>query len=267
MSDAIVRSEATLSRPDADLTYDDTGRGPVLLYAHGVFMSRAEDERLGVMDWSPVIARGNRLVRYDARGHGRSTGRPVALDYSFAHLADDLLAMADHVQPHAPIRAAGASMGAATLLHAVVRNPDRFERLILIIPPTAWAARRAQASAYSAQADVVAQAGKDALVAAMRNIPAPPALADCPGWPLLPDVTEALLPSVMRGIGSSDLPDTDALARLQHPALLLTWSEDPVHPTATAEQLHGLLPNSRLHIATTPQDLTDWPTHIAEFLA
>ena len=39
-------------------------------------------------------------------------------------------------------------MGVGTLLHAVTRQPERFRRLAPVIPPTAWAARAAQAGDY-----------------------------------------------------------------------------------------------------------------------
>jgi 3-oxoadipate enol-lactonase len=107
-----------------------------VLYAHGAFLSRAEDDRLGLPDWSALLAHGRRLVRYEARGHGESTGRATAADYHYPNQGSDLLAIAAEAQP------------------------ERFEQTVLIISPTAWADRRAQAAAYLAQADQVAQAGR-----------------------------------------------------------------------------------------------------------
>jgi len=39
-------------------------------------------------------------------------------------------------------------MGTGTVLHAVVKAPGRFERLVLTAPPTTWEARAAQAEIY-----------------------------------------------------------------------------------------------------------------------
>ena len=99
-------------------------------------------------------------------------------------------------------------MGTATLLHAVLLAPDRFDRLVLTCPPTAWASRAAQAGVYRAGALFVERNGKEAFVRGMRAQPRPPVLAEAPVGPV--DIDEALLPSVMRGAASSDLPATRA---------------------------------------------------------
>ncbi|WP_052314576.1 alpha/beta fold hydrolase [Nocardia thailandica] len=257
----------TTSRPGVDLAFDEAGTGSVALYAHGAFLSRAEDDRLGHVILREALPPGLRLVRYDARGHGLSGGRAVADDYLYERLGEDLLAVADRVQPESPIVGMGASMGAASLLQAAVRRPDRFTRLVLIIPPTAWEARSAQAESYLAQADLVERAGKAAMGAAMGAMPAPPALAEAGAWPIVPDVADAVLPSVMRGMGRSDLPGRSELARLPHPTLILGWVGDPVHPVETAEQLAELLPGGRAVIAASPADRATWRARIAEFLS
>ncbi|MEU3726274.1 alpha/beta hydrolase, partial [Streptomyces sp. NPDC031705] len=131
----------------AELVYDDAGSGPAAVYAHGGFVSQGVEERMGLFDWAPVLAAGRRLVRYDARAHGRSTGEPVAGDYTYASLADDLLALLDHLGLAEPAAAIGASMGCGTVLHAAVRAPARFSRLGLLIPPTEWETRAANSRA------------------------------------------------------------------------------------------------------------------------
>ena len=51
------------------------GTGPVVVALHGLSSSRAAERTAGFFDWSPVARAGRPLVRYDARAHGRSTGR------------------------------------------------------------------------------------------------------------------------------------------------------------------------------------------------
>ena len=79
-------------------------------------------------------------------------------------------------------------------------------------------------------------------------------------------LADELLPSVLRGAAASDLPPTDAIARLDHRSLVLAWVGDPGHPESTAERLHELLPNSELLVARKLDDLFTWSATIADFL-
>ena len=135
---------------------------------------------------------------------------------------------------------------------------------MLTCPPTAWATRVAQADVYRAGATFAERNGKAAFVAGMRALPPPPVLAELPETPV--DIDEALLPTVLRGAASSDLPTPDAIGALRIPTLLLAWDGDPGHPVATAERLHALLAGSELHVARTPRELRTWGARTARFL-
>ncbi len=82
----------------------------------------------------------------------------------------------------------------------------------------------------------------------------------------LVDVDEALLPSLLRGAASSDLPAPEQIAAIRTPTLLLAWDGDPGHPVSTAERLHELIPDSALHVARTPAELRTWSDRTADFL-
>jgi pimeloyl-ACP methyl ester carboxylesterase len=258
-----------LDRPGARIAFSLEGAaaGRAVVAAHGLTASRAVDDDRGVFDWSPLGTAG-RLIRFDARGHGRSTGAPVPDDYTWRSLADDLLALVDEVSPDEPVDAVGASMGTATILWAATLRPDRFRRLVLTIPPTAWATRAAQAEGYEIGARTIERRGLATWLRAAAAQPQTPILAEG-GWPRggAPDVTEELLPSVLRGAALSDLPAPDALATLPHPALVLPWTTDPGHPVGTAERLVELLPAATLEVATTPEAIRGWGRRVAAFLA
>ncbi|MFI7586766.1 alpha/beta fold hydrolase [Spongisporangium articulatum] len=256
-----MSSEHTLAVPGATLSYEENGSGPVVVQAHGMLSSRAAELDLG-LDFSPLAAT-HTLVRYDARGHGASTGRPEPDDYRWSNLATDLLALVDTVD--GPVDAIGASMGTATILTAAVRRPEAFRRLVLVIPPTAWEGRAAQRDAYEAGADVVEQQGLAAFAEGMQGLELPPVVAELGATPAV-EVPETLLPSLMRGAARSNLPDLQTLAGLQHPVLLLPWIDDPVHPLSTAEKLAATLPDARLHMATSAADVRAWPQLVADFL-
>lgn len=249
----------------AELAYEVAGEGPLAVYAHGGLAGRAAEDRMGLFDWRPVPDAGQRLVRYDARAHGRSTGEPVDSDYTYPSLADDLLALLDHLGAAGPVAGMGASMGCGTVLHAAVRAPGRFSRLVLLIPPTAWTTRQAYARGNREAADGIEREGTDAWLAAKGRQPRPAVVADVP--PVPPTPPERLLPSVLRGLALSDLPSPAALTALRRPALILAWADDPGHPLPTARTLADLLPRAELHVATTRADIRTWGERIAEHLA
>jgi 3-oxoadipate enol-lactonase len=146
-------------------------------------------------------------------------------------------------------------MGVGTLLHAVARHPERFRRLALVTPPTAGAARAAQADGYRELAELAEKQGRGHFAAAMAAAPPLPLLA-AGGWTSSPaDVDSANLPAVLRGAAATDLPSAAIMAAIEQPVLLLPWIDDPSHPVAAAERLHKVLPHSILHVVRTPDDL------------
>ncbi|MGR6971183.1 alpha/beta fold hydrolase [Streptomyces cynarae] len=251
-----------------DLAYESTGEGPLAVHAHGLLLSRQAEADLGLFGWAAVEALpGRRFVRYDARGHGESGDRPHADDYTYPRFADDLLALMDHLDGGRPVAGMGGSLGCATVLTAAVRAPERFDRLVLMIPPTAWETRPAQAELYRGLADVTEKEGMEGFAAALAGAPVPESLVGAPGYPpRSPGAHPGTLPALLRGAAASDLPAREEIARLAQPALVLTWSGDPGHPVSTAEQLAELLPDARLHVSHDPTDIATWDERIADFL-
>jgi pimeloyl-ACP methyl ester carboxylesterase len=258
-------ADLVLSRVGAELAYQVEGDGPFLGYSHGVLLSRAAEESLGVLDLE-ALAAGRRLLRYDARGHGRSTGRPLALDYTWPSLADDLLAMADLGGP-GPVDWAGGSMGTGTLLWAAVRRPARFRRLVLTIPPTTGETRAGAAGMYETWAKMIEADGKAPWAAGMAQFARPAIFETADSFRIDADVSEELLPSVLRGAATTDLPPAEALAAIEHPTLVLSWDTDPVHPVSTAEYLAATMPHATLRVSETIEDVRGWAARIEEFLS
>lgn len=247
--------------PGAELDWElsDEGGAPVV-QLHGLTSSRYRDRLLGV-DLGLGLS-GTRLLRYDARGHGRSTGRAVPEDYGWDALAHDLLALLDHVFPGEAVHGVGPSMGCGTLLHAIALDPGRFRGLTLVVPATAWETRAARAAEYRASADVVEQQGFETFAALGALAPRPPATI---GSPITqPDVPKELLPTLFRGAALTDLPPRAVVARVAVPTTVMAWVDDPAHPVSSAEAIAGLVPGSRLVLARTPQDVAQWPAMLHE---
>jgi 3-oxoadipate enol-lactonase len=67
------RLSGTLDIAAGSLSFDvRAGSGPTVVALHGLGASRATDAASEILDWSSVATRRRRLLRYDARGHGRS---------------------------------------------------------------------------------------------------------------------------------------------------------------------------------------------------
>lgn len=90
-----MSGDSLYTTPDgATIAYELAGRGRPVGYAHGVLLSRAAVRGLELFDIDAVAA-GRRLLTYDQRGHGHSSGRAVAEDYRFERAATDLPGLLD----------------------------------------------------------------------------------------------------------------------------------------------------------------------------
>lgn len=252
----------------ATLHYDvRDGTGPTVIALHGLGSSRANDVASKIFDWSPAISSERRLVRYDARGHGQSAvAHATPEDFTWPRLAEDLLDLLEVVSPNEPVDALGVSMGVGTLLHAVVRAPERFRRLALALPPTAWDTRAAQREVYLQMATMIEAHGAAALKDAVAAAPPLPLLAEG-GWVLPPfDIVEDVMAIVLRGSAMTDLPDPEALTTIRQPVLLRPWVNDPAHPLSTAERLAELIPNASIDAMTTAAQVQALTGQVAQFL-
>lgn len=252
-----------------DLSGDRPERGLDLVWGHGLTSSMASEDQLGLFDWSAIRA-SNRVLRYDARGHGLSGSSPEATDLSWRSLAEDQLALADHLGIGNYV-AAGASMGCATALHVAVSASDRVGGLVLVIPPTAWDTRATQIGAYSVMAELLEAGDHATLLAGAAASPSPDPFADDPRWKarfpeLLQREDPARLARVFRGAAIADLPTPDEIATIDVPTLILAWTGDPGHPVTTAARLQELMVGSELVLATTSDGLGTWTGRVQRFL-
>lgn len=250
-----------------------SGSGAPMLWGHGLMGSVESEQRLGWFGWESPPA-GIQLIRYDARGHGASHASHTAESYRWPSLADDMLALADAFGAKRFI-AGGASMGCVTALSAALKAPERVRGLVLVFVPNLWEARPAQARSYRISAAKGRILGGKALAWLMsRNMPErlPPwlPLAQPSAIPILRfgigRLKARTLWHLLRGAAHSNLPAREALSTIAViPAAILTWTGDPAHPLAMAEEVHRLLPRSELFIARNHEDFLTFPARIAAF--
>jgi pimeloyl-ACP methyl ester carboxylesterase len=100
-------------------------RGTPVVLIHG----HSADLRL----WEPqvpvLLGAGYRVVRYDVRGHGRSSA--PATGYDWEHYLADLRALLDHLRVERA-HLAGISMGGAIALQLALEEPGRVASLTLL---------------------------------------------------------------------------------------------------------------------------------------
>jgi 3-oxoadipate enol-lactonase len=211
-----------------------TGVGePVTVFAHGLAGDIAGTRPLG----SAVLGR---RVFFQFRGHGRSAAPPGP--WSFADLAEDLRAVADH---------AGAT-------RALAETPDRFERIVLYLPAPLDGVRPAAAKVRLARLLAALESGHAAAVAAAVEPELPNAARNTPaGWSYLRQRVEqlqndGLAPELETLWREPALADESALRAFRGRALVIGCAGDELHPTAVAERLADLLPDARLHLYDRP---------------
>lgn len=108
---------------DTALFHVESGRGDAVVLAHAIGM----DHRMWD-DLASRLAAGHRVIRFDARGHGRS---PVPKrPYSLEGMAEDAVALLDKLGI-AKAHWVGLSMGGMIGMAFALEHPDRLGRLVL----------------------------------------------------------------------------------------------------------------------------------------
>jgi pimeloyl-ACP methyl ester carboxylesterase len=213
------------------LHYDDSqsgSRADPLLLLHG--LTGTHDDWQHVFDLAALAARA-RVIRPDARGHGRSTNPSGA--FTFARCARDVVELLDHLAIER-VRAVGVSLGAKTLLHLATMAPSRIAVMVLVsatprFPEATRALFRAAAAAPRSEDEWALMRANhpqgDAAIRALWSLPA--RLAD--------DASEMHLGS-------------ERLALVQAPTLLVAGDRDPLYPIELAVELYRHIPQASLYV-------------------
>lgn len=256
-----------------DLAVRQRGEGMPLVWGHSLMGSVWTEDMAGLIDWD-AVAHHAEVVRYDARGHGKSAGTTEPRDYRWETLARDMLAIAESVATAGGADRyvlGGISMGAATALEAAVQQPERVAGLILTLPPTAWDTRPRQAAIYQRMSWISGLLGT-APYRLLDWLPKPSsdnsfsrlALATVKG---LARANSRYMQATLKGAALSDLPPRSVLETLEVPTLILAWEGDKAHPVSTAEALAESLPDVHGLYITNPYDPPDWTQQMVEFMA
>jgi pimeloyl-ACP methyl ester carboxylesterase len=228
------------------------GRGPALVWTHSLFHPIDVEEKTPLGPMLSAIE-GRRVIRYDARGQGRSDPGADALAHRWDRLGRDLIEVATALDAKSCVLA-GASMGAVASVFAALEGGLDVRAMVLVLPPTAWATRPRQADMYRAILRLLERLGLPAVIRTFEQY-----LTDKTMTPGFEDAREALLENlrrfepeslakILRASAESDLAPPETLRRLSMPCLIVAVEGDPGHPRSTAETLAEHLPNASLEV-------------------
>jgi 3-oxoadipate enol-lactonase len=201
---------------------------PVTVFAHGLTNSCNE-----LAMFTPMLP--GTAVRFCFRGHGHSDV-PEPGHYRFADFARDLETVAD---AYGASRAVGTSLGAGAITHLLGERPDRFERIVFLLP---------------AALDVpLASHEKDDLF-------------------LWQDMTpQGVARAVREVVRDVAIPDRELLRAVTAPVLLICREGDSIHPAELGRVLADLLPNDELVMLGSEEELVaaipDLVRRISAFLS
>lgn len=233
-----------LDRPEGALEYLVTGSGqPVTVFGHGL---------AGSIDTTRPFGSGvtGTKVFMHFRGHGASAA-PETSPWGYASLARELDDMARHV---GATQALGVSMGAGALCHLLEETPDRFERLVLVIPAVLDRPREdAAMQRLLDMGDAVDARDREGLAefllaeqpADKREDPAVRHWCEQQARVL---VGTPVARALRRLPHDKPMADRRALTRVTAPTLVLAQADDEAHPVWVAEEIAALVPGARLEV-------------------
>jgi 3-oxoadipate enol-lactonase len=228
----------------------DGGGEPVTVFAHGLTNSCRELAML------TGLIRGTK-VRFDFRGHGHSGA--LATGFSFADLASDLETVAS---AYGATRAVGTSLGAGAICHLLCDRPDRFERMVLLLPAGLDRPFR-HPERFLRYADALETLPLNQAVDRIIEDPDRVAVyarspwlreVDRATWAELADPA-ALGRAIREIVVDYPVRDRELLRRVEAPVFLIAREGDVIHPAWLARILDGLFPHSELVMLDDEADM------------
>jgi pimeloyl-ACP methyl ester carboxylesterase len=232
---------AELVTEDAVLHVEVDGDGsPVTILGHGLSNSCRE-----LAMFTPLVP--GTKVRFCFRGHGHSSSPERG--YRFADFARDFDAVA---RAYGGTNAFGTSLGAGAICHLIEEEPDRFEKLLFLLP-AGIDLEFQHKDRMLRTAELIDGHSREEAIELLLNDPE--RLAGYLDYPFLRDLDQQLVadinpigvPRAIREvIEDHPIKDRERLRDVTAPTLIIAREGDPIHPMVVAEILAELLPNAEL---------------------
>lgn len=232
---------AELQTEDATLHVEVDGDGsPVTVLAHGLTNSCRELAML-----TPMVP--GTKIRFCFRGHGHSSSPERG--YRFSDFARDVDSVA---AAYGAENACGTSLGAGAITHLIAHAPDRFAKLVLLLPagldgPFQYRERMLR-TAHLID-------GKSIQEAVRAILEDPDRVANYDRFPFLREFDRQNLenlntigvPRAIREIIEDwPLRDRRDLRQVSAPTLIIAREGDPIHPAEVGRILADVMPNAEL---------------------
>ena len=240
-----------LRTDDATLYCEVDGTGaPVTVVAHGLSNNRNE---LAV--FTPMLP--GTTVRFDFRGHGRTVTAPDAR-FRFEDFARDVDAVAEAFGATVAI---GTSLGAGALGNLVCRDPDRFERMVWLLPAGLDMPFPLRGRYHELAGGLEGKTPTEALETIMRDPARVAERIETPWhWEIERvlwehDDFDALARAIHGVVEDWPIPDRELLRAVDIPTLIVGMEGDEIHPVELARLLADLLPDAALVVLQGQEDL------------
>jgi 3-oxoadipate enol-lactonase len=223
---------------------------PVTVFAHGLTNSCVE-----LAAFTPMLA--GTKIRFCFRGHAHSD-TPEQGHYRFADFASDVDAVAAH---YGATRAVGTSLGAGAITHLLGDTPDRFERIVFILP-AALDVPLGDYERFDRIADLLETLPTDEaiaqIVAGNGHVDAydeKPWLRELDMF-LWQDLNAVGVARAIRDVTRDvAIADRELLRKVDAPTLLICQEGDELHPVALGEVLVDVMPNAELIVIGSEDEL------------
>jgi len=241
---------------DVTLHVEVDGEGePVTVFAHGLTNSCRE-----LAPFTPAL--GGTAVRFCFRGHGHSS-TPTS-GYGFDDLAADLEAVA---RAYGATNAVGTSVGAGAIMKLLEADPDRFDRIVMLLPASLDVPFPDPAR-FDAIAGILEAYPRDEAIE--RILAMTPQRYERAPWLreldllLWADLNTVGVARAIREVTRDvSISDRELLRKVSAPVLLICREGDSIHPAELGRVLHDLFPSSELlTIASEDELLRSIPTLI-----
>ncbi|MGZ5299856.1 MAG: alpha/beta fold hydrolase [Actinomycetota bacterium] len=236
---------------DATLHVEIDGSGdPVTVFAHGLTNSSQE-----LAAFTPSLA--GTKVRFDFRGHGCSSV-PGAGAYRFVDFARDLDAVATE---YGATRAVGTSLGAGAITHLIAREPDRFERIVFLLP-AALDRPLSDHDDFDRTAAFLETLPREEAIDAILSSTGRAQVYEQAPWlrefdmllwqDINPVGVARAIREVIRDVATTD---RELLRRVEAPTMIICREGDSIHPAELGRVLAQLMPNTELIVLPGEEEL------------
>jgi pimeloyl-ACP methyl ester carboxylesterase len=251
---------------DVRLHVEVDGEGaPVSILAHGLMNSCRELAAL-----TPLVP--GTKVRFCFRGHGHSSSPERG--YRFADFARDVSAVAD---AYDAAIAFGTSLGAGAIGHLLTKEPERFDKLVFLLPAGLDRPFQYKQKMLHTAALMDGKSTEEAIEAITTD---PGRVLGYLDYPWLRDLDRQMLqelntvgvPRAIREVIEDwPLQDREQMRRVSAPTLLICREGDEIHPVEVGQVLAEIMPNAELVLFHDGAEMYDAIPHIVtrvrEFIA